>query len=169
MIEIVKEITQIAYGREFLPLKILSIIASVFFIGVIIYAKRATGWARIGSREKWSEFWSAEPYEKTLFIKKWDEIKGRLGKGWDSEGKLAIIEADALLNKVLESLAYGGDDMGERLKNIDKGLLPNLDDVWGAHKLRNDIVHDPDYHLNSQKIYWAIGVYEKAFEHLNAI
>jgi len=169
MNEIVKAITQGASGKELLFFKVLSILASTLFIGVIIYAKRATRWSRIGFWEKWSEFWSAEPYEKTLFIKKWNQIKKRLGKGWDSEGKLAIIEADALLDKVLESLAYGGDNIGERLKNIDKGLLPNLDDVWGAHKLRNDIVHDPDYHLNSQKIYWAIGVYEKAFEHLNAI
>jgi len=169
MNEIVRVITQTASGKEFLPLKILSILASAFFMGIIIYARIATQWTQIGFREKWSEFWSAEPYEKTLFIKKWNQVKKRLGKGWDSEGKLAIIEADALLNKVLESLAYGGDNMGERLKNIDKALLPNLDEVWGAHKLRNDIVHDPDYHLNSQKVYWAIGVYEKAFEHLNAI
>lgn len=167
MNEVIKAITENAYSKELLPLKILSVLASICFAGIIIYARMATNWAQVGFRKQWTEFWSAEPYQKTLFLKKWAQIKKRLEKGWESEGKLAIIEADELLNRVLEALAYNGETVGERLKNIDKETLPNLDDVWRAHKLRNDIVHDLDYRLNLRMAHWSIGVYEKAFEHLN--
>lgn len=104
--------------------------------------------------------------EESKLERDWQKIKQRLEKDWASESKLAIIEADKLLDGMLKRMGYGGESMGDRLKQVNKDALPNLDDVWAAHKIRNDIVHDPDYQFSSRSARIAIDTYEKAFENL---
>ena len=83
--------------------------------------------------------------------------------------KLAIIEADALLNEVLERMAYTGESLGERLKQVESSVLPNIEQVWQAHRVRNDIVHDPDYRLPVDRAKAILEVYEQAFKHFDAL
>lgn len=55
--------------------------------------------------------------------------------------KLAIIEADIILDEILKSGGYTGASLGERLRGISSGQLRSLDDAWQAHKVRNQIAH----------------------------
>jgi len=58
-----------------------------------------------------------------------------------NDWKLAIIEADIILDESLKSAGYGGNSLGERLKSISPSQLNSLDDAWQAHKVRNQIAH----------------------------
>jgi len=162
-------ITSPELQRKLLPLKILFFLVSFGLAGLIIFLLRKTDWLKYYFGQDLTEFRSFKALETVEFAKKWTKTKKRLEKGWESEAKLALIEADQLLDELLKRTGYKGESLGERLKQLDNNVLPNIEEVWEAHKIRNNIVHDPDYKLSLAKANQMIEVYEKAFQHLEAI
>jgi len=150
-----------------LTLKILSIGISLFFLIAIFYFIKNTTWLKFRYAEDLKEFFAFKPYEIKRFEKVWAKITKRLERPLESEYKLAIIEADNLLNKILERMGYKEETLGERLKKITADILPNIQEVSEAHKIRNNIVHDPDYKITLEKAQKTIKIYEKAFQGLN--
>lgn len=98
------------------------------------------------------------------FDKRWQMVLRRMAKGDEANMKLAVIEADRLLDVLLKHMRLPGNDMGERLQQLTPVQLSNLDDIWAAHKIRNSIVHDADNHLTRDQAESAIAAYEKAFK-----
>jgi hypothetical protein len=45
-------------------------------------------------------------------------------------------------------MGFIGDTLGERLEKLTDATIPNLNQLSDAHKVRNSIVHDPDYKLS---------------------
>src|SRR3989338_6423104 len=80
--------------------------------------------------------------------------------------KFAIIEADGLFDAILAKMGYGGDVTDENLKKIEPSVLANINDISGAHKIRDNIIHDPDYKLDLEKAKEMIGIYEQALRDL---
>jgi len=169
MIEFIETILSPDIQSKFFILKFIFIFFSLFAFGFIIFAWRQTRWVGRTFMKNWTEFSSMKTYEAVGFEKKWEKVKKRLGKNWESEAKLAIIEADNLLDSLLKRMAFKGESLGERLKQVSKEILPSLDDVWDAHKTRNDIVHDPDYRLSMKKARSVLEFYEEAFKSLEAL
>lgn len=101
--------------------------------------------------------------------KKWAKIEQRLKSGQDAELKLAVIEADKFFDDVLKKVGFFGKDMGERLKRINSSQIANIDDIWQAHKARNNIVHDVDYKLTELEAERAVKSYKKALEELEVL
>ena len=87
----------------------------------------------------------------------------------ESEYKLAIIEADSILDEILKRMGYMGDSLGERLEKLTSASLPSLDEVKDAHKVRNNIVHDPDYKMTLDEARITIASFEKALVDLQAL
>lgn len=57
--------------------------------------------------------------------------------------KSTLMEADKLLDYVLQKRGYAGNTMGDRLKNAKKTYDRNTyNDLWNAHKMRNTLVHE---------------------------
>ncbi len=167
--EVAKKIMELVEHREIIFLRTIFVLISSFFIGIIIYTRYKTRWARMGTIRQLSEFLKTTAFEKTQFRREWEKTKRRLEKGWESEGKLAVIEADEMLGEVLKRAAYLGDNTEERLEEVPENTLPNKKELKEAHKLCADIIHDPDYKLSPAKARWAIEVYEEAFESLSAL
>ena len=69
----------------------------------------------------------------------------------------------------LSRIGFEGETLGDRLQKVSPVIIPNLEDVFAAHKTRNDIVHDPDYRLTLQDAKTAIKAYEDAFSALDLI
>jgi hypothetical protein len=72
---------------------------------------------------------------------------GELTKIWEDiekmEPKMAIIEADKLVDVILKKAGITGNTMAERLRRVQKLVQrPIYSDMWEAHKLRNHIVHE---------------------------
>jgi len=158
-----------ALQRRLFSLKFLFLSISLFLGGLIFYLLRKTGWLSYRFTQDLVEFAAFKPLEAIGFEKKWQRIKKRMRKGWEAEAKLAIIEADNLLDELLKRMGYVGESLGERLKQLDEKVLPNINRVWDAHKIRNNIVHDPDYRLSFDRAREIIQIYEEAFKNLEAL
>jgi len=106
---------------------------------------------------------------KRRMSREWSAVLKKLESGEESNLKLAIIEADKILDNILKKSGYKGDNMGERLKQITSAQIANIDAIWQAHKIRNNIVHDPDFRLTRQDAENAVKIYQRALEDLMAL
>ena len=84
-----------------------------------------------------------------------------------NDWKLAIIEADIILDELLKEAGYVGTSLGERLKSISPMQLKSLDDAWQAHKVRNQIAHaGSDFVLTKKLAEDTIKQYRRVFYEL---
>lgn len=83
-----------------------------------------------------------------------------------NDWKLAIIEADIILDDTLKRAGYVGVSLGERLRSISPAQLRTLDDAWQAHKVRNQIAHGADFVLTKRTAEDTIKQYRRVFEEL---
>ena len=82
---------------------------------------------------------------------------------------MAVMEADNILNDALQYAGVHGVNLGDRLKNIKRGEMPNIEDVWEAHKLRNEIAHGTGFSLKRDTAERALEAYEVALKNLGAL
>ncbi len=106
--------------------------------------------------------------DKEGIAKRWQEIESLVTKGNEMSYKLAVMEADKLLDHVLKSMTMPGKDLGERLKAVCY-KYPKLRQVWFAHKIRNQIVHEASYYLSPGLAKKAIRSFEQALKELNVL
>ena len=87
-----------------------------------------------------------------------------------NDWKLAIIEADIILDEVLKERGYAGSSLGERLRGISSGQLNSLNDAWEAHKIRNRIAHDgADFVLTKRMAEDTINQYRRVFSEFDIV
>ncbi len=96
----------------------------------------------------------------------WEQVRQSAKQGKMGE-KIAIIEADKLLDQVLKSMLIPGETMGERLK-MAAYTYPRIKDIWQAHKLRNQLVHESSFELHGEA-HWALNDYEQALRILHVL
>ncbi|MFA6428920.1 MAG: hypothetical protein WCV84_00275 [Patescibacteria group bacterium] len=82
--------------------------------------------------------------------------------------KMAIIEADKLLDGVLKAMFIPGETLGERLK-VACYKYKNLQKVWGAHKLRNQLVHDTSFEISMPQARAALNDFRSALRLLGML
>jgi hypothetical protein len=99
----------------------------------------------------------------------WESIQVHLATESQAEWKLAVIEADKLLDDITLKEGLFGATLGERLKNADETLFRTLQDAWEAHKIRNRIAHEAGYYLTRRDAQRAIGMYERVFREFKVI
>src|SRR3989344_1898339 len=99
----------------------------------------------------------------------WQEIKNFAESVRDSEWKLAVIEADKVVDDALKAKGLPGDSMGERLMMIKPNELLSLQDLWDAHKLRNLIVHDTSYNVTHEQATAAVDSFGRTLRELGFI
>lgn len=87
-----------------------------------------------------------------------------------NDWKLAIIEADIILDGILKQRGYAGSSLGERLKSISPTQLATLNDAWEAHKIRNNIAHaGSDFVLTKRMAEETISRYQRVFAEFGEI
>ncbi len=166
MVDFLEQLTSSRVQNLLFPFKLLFALFSLAGVVFLIFVHHNTRWLRARPLRDLFEFYSLKPYEEKEFEQNWKKIKKRLERKWESESKLAIIESDRILDNLLKQMGYRGETLGERLKQLKPDLLPNIEEVWVAHKIRNDIIHDPNYRLPHQEAERAVEIYEKAFDYL---
>ncbi len=109
--------------------------------------------------------------DKIFVQNKWIEIEQVSKLGSPSHFKTSIMEADKLVDYTLKFRGVKGETFGERLKNA-KSEFSNYSDynnLWFAHKVRNNIAHETAYELNSAEAKRAIEYFKKALKELGAM
>ncbi|MDO8729319.1 MAG: hypothetical protein Q7K26_05560 [bacterium] len=102
--------------------------------------------------------------------KKWEKVMKYANSDNASDWRLAIIEADVILEELLHSAGYVGESIGEMLKSVDKNEFLTIDDAWEAHKVRNAIAHSgADFQLSERETRRVIALFEKVFKEFQVI
>ena len=101
---------------------------------------------------------------QTDFLK----IENTLTRDNELSYNTVVTEADKLLDKALCDLGIPGKNMGERLKKSGP-KFSQLNAVWYAHKLRNQIAHEHNFKLDYKQSAHALTTYRQALRDLGAI
>lgn len=153
-------------------LKIVLSLLAILFITVIIYTQ-------LRLREIWAEEKNAHGHgghstpphdaagEAVPTHKKNEKWERVLVLGYSTnptDWRFAIIEADTILDELLQALGYPGENLGERLKSADKADFRTLQMAWEAHIVRNKIAHEgSDFKLDQDEARRVLGLYERVF------
>ena len=115
---------------------------------------------------------TVEPSEpvKNEKIGRWEKIIKLSESENSSDWRLAIIEADIILDDLLEKLQLPGETMGEKLKAVEKSDFVTIELAWEAHKARNAIAHEgSNFLLNQRETRRVISLYESVFKEFRLI
>ncbi len=122
------------------------IVLDALFFGIFVYAfaKGIRFRPKLHPRE--------QPKRRTFALRdevlreRWDTVMRRATRSPDSL-KLAVVEADKMVDDALRRLNIEGDTMADRLKQLHPDEITTLDRIWRSHRLRNMIVHTPGFEM----------------------
>jgi hypothetical protein len=140
-----------------------------FFAFLIVWLSiKSTFWKRLFI---WDliEVLTFRAYKLGGYSQRWKKIISKLEKKSEAEAKLAILEADSLLDEVLKKSGYPGETLTERLEKLTPATLPNLEELKKARQVRESIISDPTYRLEFGKAKEILKIYEKALTYLEAL
>lgn len=108
--------------------------------------------------------WDAERKQKNV---RWERVDKYMTSLNPSDWKIAILEADNILDEIVERMGYKGETLGERMKAIEPSDFPYLEEAWAAHKFRNELAHrGMDVPLSRSDAERTINVYHRVFKAL---
>lgn len=158
-----------SFFAVYLPyLKAISFLVSLGLLVLIIWLMSKTKFIA-AKVDRWVSDLSTERLYKRRTIKGWQSIQAKLKTGLDAELKLALIDADKLLDETIKMIGYRGETMADRLKQLTPAQLSNIQDIWNVHKFRNRIVHETEFTITKHEAEKNIVVYEKAFKELGLL
>jgi hypothetical protein len=146
--------------------KIFASIISMVAIFVIIYAGVRLREILLAEKKKIGHLpdWTSD---KTKKNERWERIETYMRSDNPSDWKIAVLEADNILDDVVLKMGYPGETLGERMKAINTADFPYLNEAWEAHKIRNQIAHKgTDYTLTKSVAEYAINIYHRIFKSL---
>lgn len=167
ILEFLSKINAPELQAYFIWVKILFFIVIVLFVTMIIIGVTKTPYLQLSMLGDAVEFVTYRPYGFPKMGRRWQKIMRRLDTGNESEYKLAIIEADALLDEMLKKMRLAGETTDERLQKITPFMIPNAEELKTSHQVRNSIVYDPDYRLSLSEARRVLLAYQKTFEELD--
>ena len=101
---------------------------------------------------------------------RWERVVALASTGEEDNWRLAIIDADSMLEELLDSQGYPGETMGDKLKSGNPLQFTTLDLAWQAHKVRNAVAHlGQAYPLSERETRATIDFYARVFEEFGVI
>ncbi len=102
--------------------------------------------------------------------KRWIRVNEHINSDIESDWRLAILEADLILEEILNKIGYKGETIGDKLKSVERSDFHTLDLAWEAHKIRNQIAHSgSDFRIDKNEARRVVGLYEAVFREFHFI
>jgi hypothetical protein len=143
----------------------LSIFLSLVFAAILAYCVIRLMQVREFERKRFeaaSATITAHDLPKTQL--RWDRITAEINSGNEQSWRLAILEADIMLNELLDSLGLRGETMADKMKTVDRADFHTIDLAWEAHRARNRIAHESsETGLSERDARRTIDLYAKVF------
>lgn len=96
---------------------------------------------------------------------RWNRILEQVDSGNQQSWRLAILEADIMLNELLDLRGYKGDTISDKMKQVDRVNFNTIDQAWEAHRIRNRIAHEgSNMKLDESEVRRTIGLYMRVFK-----
>jgi len=134
------------------------------FIGILIMAVVALWFVARGVGRKYA----LDESTKHKVREAWNIIEQIMQEDSESAHTRAVVDADKLLDFVLKKKGIAGETIGERLKN-GKNHFKDVDSVWRAHKVRNQIAHEMDMKITHAQAQQALDLFKKGLRDLKAL
>jgi hypothetical protein len=152
-------------------LQIPTIIVLVFGCSIIYCAIRVLQIRRMeyAAVRAASEMHAVETHEATGARFKWQRVLESASSDDPQKWRSAILEADHMLNELLDTLGYKGETMGDKMRKADVNAFSTIDFAWEAHQVRNRISQDASFALDSRETRRVIKMYERVFEEFHFI
>jgi len=97
--------------------------------------------------------------------KKWLKIEEKMSSQNEQDWRIAIVDADIILEEMLGHMGYVGEGIAEKLKQVEQADFKTIQNAWEGHKLRNRIAHEgSNFHLSRTEAERAIENFKKVFE-----
>jgi len=149
-------------------IEFFSIVISAGLTAAIVVIIIKTNWLGL-KVERFRHIVLKTNLSKEIAQKEWTKIEAHFFKGDENDLKIAVIEADKLLEEALRESGIRGTHLGDRLKNLKPDQLSNIDQIWQAHRLRNDIVHQSTFKLKRDLAEKALNIYESTLKELGLL
>src|SRR3989344_3925495 len=95
---------------------------------------------------------------------RWVKTLNYLFSQHPSDWKLAVIEADNMLESLLDQLGFHGENLGDKLKLAGQDSFRNLPSAWEVHTIRNKIAHEgTSFELSQHEAKRVIALFERIF------
>ncbi len=95
---------------------------------------------------------------------RWRRIVEEASSEDEQKIRLAILEADIMLNELLDTLSYKGETMADKMRQVDRANFNTIDLAWEAHRARNVIAHQGSTaSMSLRDARHIISLYEKIF------
>ncbi len=149
-------------------LKLLSLLVSIIFILWIVYLiKNLT---KLRMNEKALMYPEITTPDSVEINPRWCKIINYIESLNENDWRLAIVDADIMLDDLLDKLSLPGDTIGDKLKAVEKSDFTTIDNAWEAHKMRNQVAHGgSEFMLNQREARRIVELYRTVFEEFKII
>ena len=100
---------------------------------------------------------------------RWHATMAKFALGTPEAERVAIIEADALVDAALKNMQIEGDHLADRLSNLESDAIESMPRIWRAHRMRNDLVHTPGFGITQQDAERTMRDYEAFLKEVEVI
>lgn len=156
------------FGPNLVWLQLVSVLLSGLFIWGIVYILTKISYFN-GKVEDYMDILGFGNLTKRRSLKGWEQIKKRIASPDQQDWKLAVLEADKILNEILKMAGYLGTDLSKKLGVLTKENLSNLEEIKKSHFLSDKIMNDPSMELKKEDAIIALKAFKKAFIELNLL
>ncbi len=104
-----------------------------------------------------------------LLQERWEAVLKRAASGSSGSLKFAIIEADNFVDDILRRMGLEGEHMADRLEQLSPDDFSTLGELGRAHRVRNQLVHEPDFTISPQEALKTFEDYKAFLQEAGAI
>ncbi len=159
-------ITNSTLSTSLSVIKVLSVIISIgSAIGLVVVLHGIYSIVQ-KKKERWEQhFDKARPKQEASPQQlRWQHISQLFSSKNPSDWRVAILDADSMLEQLVTAMGYQGDTFGDRLKAIHPSDVPWLQAAWDVHLVRNRLAHEGStYRINERDVYRIFKTYESIF------
>jgi len=102
--------------------------------------------------------------------KRWIKTLTFLFSQHPSDWKLAVIEADSMMEELMNQLGFQGATLGDKLKSATQEKFRSLTRAWEVHNIRNRIAHEGgSFELSQHEAKRVVAIYEGIFREFGFI
>ncbi len=150
-------------GPRLYIFELVSVIISGILVWGIIFTVSKSGW--LNKRiENWMDYLGVGDVGKRRQLKAWNQIVKRIKTNDVSNWKMAILEADKLLDDILKGAGYRAETHDERIKQVGPEALSNIEQIREAHRVRNRVAQEPDFTITKDEAIATLKIYKAAFQ-----
>ncbi|MDR3581858.1 MAG: hypothetical protein P4L67_01120 [Candidatus Pacebacteria bacterium] len=149
---------------------IFIIVDIVLVVGfVYVFRKASRFHPDYRPKEKTGPAVHKETMHDIVMRERWHATAAKFALGTPEAARVAIIEADSLVDAALKNMQIEGEHLADRLSNLESDDIESMPRIWRAHRMRNDLVHTPGFMVTPQDAERTMRDYEAFLREIGVI